>query len=89
MVEQTVEERGGENGIGKDLVPGAVALVTGEDHRLECFVAFADHLEEGDVGASIMPLSDELKAPEVSLSTISQFRQGHTVRQARVCVKNA
>ena len=51
VMEEAIQERGCEHGIGKDVIPGTVALVAGQDHGLEGLVAFADELEEeGGVG---------------------------------------
>ena len=45
MVEQPVEERGGDDGIAEDLAPFGEAAVRGEDHGA-LFVAGVDELEE-------------------------------------------
>ena len=45
MVEQAVEQRGGDDGIAEDLAPFGEAAVGGEDHRA-AFVAGVDELEE-------------------------------------------
>ena len=45
MVEEAVEDRGGDGGVVEDLAPGGDAAVGGEDDRA-VFVAAADDLEE-------------------------------------------
>ena len=45
MMEQSVEQRGGDDGIAEDLAPFGKAAVGGEDHRA-FLVARVDELEE-------------------------------------------
>ena len=45
MVEQPIEQRGGDDGIAEDLAPFGEAAVGGEDHRA-LLVAGVDELEE-------------------------------------------
>ena len=46
VVEQAVEERGGDDGVAEDLAPFGEAAVGGQDHGA-AFVAGIDELEEG------------------------------------------
>ena len=52
VMEQAMEQRDGERGIGEDLVPLPEGFVGGEDDGLLGLVALVDDLEEeGDIGA--------------------------------------
>src|SRR5262245_27777289 len=61
MVEHTVEDRGGDHAIAKDVAPAPKALVAREDHRTPLVTA-ADELEEevgpGTVDREIANLVD-------------------------------
>src|SRR5690606_4929354 len=46
VVEQPVQEGGGEHGVGEEFVPASEALVAGEDDGACLLVALVDHLEE-------------------------------------------
>ena len=49
MVQQAVEDGGGDHGVAKDLAPGAQALIAGQDDRAP-LVAARDQLKE-EIGA--------------------------------------
>src|SRR5690606_7455655 len=66
VVEEPVQERGGEDGVGEDLAPLAVALVAGEEDRLSGLVALAHGLEEeGGVGTGEGQVADLVEDEEV------------------------
>jgi len=45
VMQQSIEDRGGDDAIAEDLTPGAEAVVAGEDHRAALVVS-RDQLEE-------------------------------------------
>jgi len=66
VVQEPVEQGGGEDGIGKDLAPLPVALVAGQDDGLPGLVATADDLEEeGGVGPLEGQVADLVEEEEI------------------------
>src|SRR2546427_5449578 len=67
VVQDAVEDRGGDDAVAEDVAPAAEALVAGEDHR-PALVAPADELKEeigtGPVDRQIANLVDDERSEE-------------------------
>ena len=46
VMERTIQQRGGQDGIGEDVAPGGIGFVGGQNDGFLFFVAFGDDLEE-------------------------------------------
>ena len=57
MMQETIQQGGGQDGIREDLIPGAIAFVGSENDRLVGFITLADDFEEQ---GGIDPLQGDL-----------------------------
>src|ERR1700694_2522083 len=77
MVEQAIEERGGDDGVAEDLAPFGEAAVRGQDHGA-FLVASIDELEEqvaasGDNGQISDLIHDQERSPAKEANALAQL----------------